>query len=82
MNIIIISSIFQLIWVLRELFKTGLKYAYQKGYDYALQFDADGQHLPEYIDKMVMKIQEGYDIVIGSRFVEEKETCNNAHAWE
>lgn len=53
-------------------FQTGLKYAYQKGYDYALQFDADGQHLPEYIDKMVMKIQEGYDIVIGSRFVEEK----------
>ena len=53
-------------------FQTGLKYAYQKGYDYAIQFDADGQHLPEYIEAMLEKMQEGYDIVIGSRFVNEK----------
>ena len=53
-------------------FQTGLKYAYQKGYDYAIQFDADGQHLPEYIVSMLDKMQEGYDIVIGSRFVNEK----------
>ena len=53
-------------------FQTGLKYAYQKGYDYAVQFDADGQHLPEYIESMLDKMQEGYDIVIGSRFVTEK----------
>jgi glycosyltransferase involved in cell wall biosynthesis len=53
-------------------FQTGLKYAYQKGYDYAIQFDADGQHLPEYIAPMLEKMQEGYDIVIGSRFVTEK----------
>ena len=53
-------------------FQTGLKYAYQKGYDYAIQFDADGQHLPEYIEAMLEKMQEGYDIVIGSRFVSEK----------
>ena len=53
-------------------FQTGLKYAYQKGYDYAIQFDADGQHLPQYIEPMLDKMQEGYDIVIGSRFVNEK----------
>lgn len=53
-------------------FQTGLKYAYRKGYDYAIQFDADGQHRPEYIASMLDKIQEGYDIVIGSRFVTEK----------
>lgn len=53
-------------------FQTGLKYAYKKGYDYAIQFDADGQHLPEYIEPMVDKINEGYDLVIGSRFVEKK----------
>lgn len=53
-------------------FQTGLKYAYRKGYDYAIQFDADGQHRPEYIGPMLEKIQEGYDIVIGSRFVTEK----------
>jgi glycosyltransferase involved in cell wall biosynthesis len=55
-------------------FQTGLKYAYQKGYDYAIQFDADGQHLPQYIAPMLEKMQEGYDIVIGSRFVNEKKT--------
>ena len=53
-------------------FQTGLKYAYKQGYDYAIQFDADGQHLPEYIEPMVDKINEGYDLVIGSRFVEKK----------
>lgn len=53
-------------------FQTGLKYAYEKSYDFAIQFDADGQHLPEYIGPMLEKMQEGYDIVIGSRFVTEK----------
>lgn len=53
-------------------FQTGLKYAYLKGYDFAMQMDADGQHLPEYVDKLLEKMNEGYDIVIGSRFVTEK----------
>mgnify|MGYP000868946016 FL=1 len=53
-------------------FQTGLKYAYRKGYDYAIQFEADGQHRPEFIAPMLDKIQEGYDIVIASRFVTEK----------
>lgn len=53
-------------------FQTGMKYAYQMGYDYAIQFDADGQHRPEYIAPILDKMKEGYDIVIGSRFVEEK----------
>lgn len=53
-------------------FQTGLKYAYMKKYDCAIQFDADGQHRPEYIGSMIEKIEEGYDIVIGSRFVEKK----------
>lgn len=51
-------------------FQTGLKYAYRHGYDYVLQFDADGQHLPEYIQPMLDRICQGYDIVIASRFVE------------
>lgn len=53
-------------------FQTGMKYAYLHGYDYAIQFDADGQHRPEFIQPIVEKMDEGYDIVIGSRFVEEK----------
>lgn len=50
-------------------FQAGLKYAYKKDYQYAIQFDADGQHRPEYIANMLERIKEGYDIVIGSRFV-------------
>lgn len=53
-------------------FQTGLKYAFKNDYDYALQFDGDGQHLPEYIDDMLAKIQEGYDIVIASRYLTVK----------
>ncbi|MDE5966696.1 MAG: glycosyltransferase family 2 protein [Lachnospiraceae bacterium] len=57
-------------------FQTGLKYAYMKDYDCVLQFDADGQHKPEYIQKMLDKMEQGYDIVIGSRYVEEKKPKN------
>lgn len=57
-------------------FQTGMKYAYQMGYDYAIQFDADGQHRPEYIAPILSKMEEGYDIVIGSRFVEEKKPAS------
>lgn len=53
-------------------FQAGMKYAYQMGYDYAIQFDADGQHRPEYIAPIMEKMEDGYDIVIGSRFVEAK----------
>lgn len=53
-------------------FQAGLKYAYLKGYSYAIQFDADGQHRPEFIEPMLERIKQGYDIVIGSRFVNMK----------
>lgn len=54
-------------------FTAGMKYAYLKGYEMAIQFDADGQHLPQYISKMIKKMEDtGCDIVIGSRFVNKK----------
>ena len=54
-------------------FQAGIGYAYQNGYTAALQFDGDGQHEPCYIEKMIGKMeQENVDIVIGSRFCEEK----------
>ena len=52
-------------------FQAGIKYAQREGYDCAIQFDADGQHLPEYLDALVAGLED-YDIVIGSRFVTEK----------
>lgn len=54
--------------------QTGYKYAYENGYDAAVQFDGDGQHLPQYIPFMVKEIEEGNNIVIGSRFINEKKS--------
>lgn len=53
-------------------FQTGMKYAYEMGYDAAIQFDGDGQHRPEFIEMMAKEIENGADIVIGSRFVTEE----------
>lgn len=50
-------------------FQAGLLYAEKNGYDAAIQFDADGQHKAAYIAALALKLAEGYDIVIGSRFV-------------
>lgn len=51
-------------------FQAGIKYAYRHRYDCAIQFDADGQHLPRYIDELEKAI-ETCDIAIGSRFVNQ-----------
>ena len=54
--------------------KTAIEYfvANRKDKAAVVTVDADGQHLPQYIAPMLEKMQEGYDIVIGSRFVNEK----------
>ncbi len=53
--------------------QAGMRYAYQNGYDAAIQFDGDGQHRPEYISELEKVIESGEaEVAIGSRFVEEK----------
>ncbi len=57
---------------LTSAFRTGMKYAQRHDYDAVVQFDADGQHLPEYIPLMAQKMAEvDADIVIASRFLFE-----------
>jgi glycosyltransferase involved in cell wall biosynthesis len=51
--------------------QTGYKYALYNDYDIAIQFDGDGQHEASYIEKLISEINKGYDIVIGSRFVQK-----------
>lgn len=53
----------------------GMKYAYENGYDGAIQFDGDGQHMAKYIDIMMSELDTN-DIVIGSRFVTQKKPFN------
>lgn len=52
--------------------QTGFRYSLDNDYDCAIQFDGDGQHLAKYIPLLVDEISKGNDIVIGSRFVNEK----------
>lgn len=52
--------------------QTGYKFAYENDYDVAIQMDADGQHDPKYIDAMVKEIENGNDLVIGSRFIRKE----------
>jgi glycosyltransferase involved in cell wall biosynthesis len=50
--------------------QTGFKYALEKGYEYVINLDADGQHDPIYLPKILEELKRGdYDIVIGSRFL-------------
>jgi glycosyltransferase involved in cell wall biosynthesis len=52
--------------------QTGYRYASARGYDIAVQVDADGQHRPEELDKILKPILRGEaDMVVGSRFVEQ-----------
>lgn len=52
--------------------QTGFKWAFYNDYDVAIQFDGDGQHSALYIKDLVKAIEEGNNISIGSRFVNEK----------
>jgi glycosyltransferase involved in cell wall biosynthesis len=50
--------------------QTGFKYAYQNGFDIAIQMDGDGQHPPSELHKLVLPlISNDADVVIGSRYI-------------
>ncbi len=53
--------------------QTGYKFAYRMGYDIAVQCDADGQHHPAAIKKLVETLtNDGVDMVLGSRYLRKK----------
>jgi len=54
--------------------QTGFKYAVLKDYDYAFQFDGDGQHNASEVSKIIEPLfKNKADVVIGSRF------CKNSN---
>jgi glycosyltransferase involved in cell wall biosynthesis len=56
--------------------QTGLKYARRNGYDYAIQFDGDGQHRADQIEKIIEQVEQGQaDLVIGARTLPEGYKC-------
>ncbi len=65
-------------WVLRHQvnsgqgasLQTGLTFALRQGADYIITFDADGQHDPNEIDKLLEPVRTGRaDVALGSRFL-------------
>jgi len=56
---------------LRTIFQTAKKYKP----DILIILDADGQHNPMDVPRFISKVQEGYDVVNGSRFL--KESCSD-----
>ena len=59
--------------------QTGYKYAVDHDYEFIIQMDADGQHDVCNIGTIYNKLTRGkhpYDIVIGSRFIGEKQQNN------
>lgn len=51
--------------------QAGYRYAYRNNYDYAIQVDGDGQHDPSFIPLLLEQLDEGYNMSIGSRFIEK-----------
>lgn len=52
--------------------QTGYKYAYQNGYDIAIQFDGDGQHDINYVWNICKPIIEGQaNMCIGTRYLDK-----------
>ena len=51
--------------------QSGFVFAQERGYDFAVQVDADGQHCPEEISKLLEAIRAdpSLDMVCGSRFI-------------
>lgn len=68
--------------VIEHVVNLGQGAALQTAHEYALEmkaekvihFDADGQHQVEEIEKFIKAIDDGYEVVLGSRFLEKNKT--------
>ena len=54
--------------------RTGFRYAIRNGYDRAVQFDGDGQHDAMQIPTLLRALDEGAELVVGSRFTDRRST--------
>ncbi|WP_416973288.1 glycosyltransferase family 2 protein [Streptomyces sp. 4F14] len=48
--------------------RAGYKFAHDRGYDIAIQVDADGQHDPRNVPELIARLDAGADLVMGARF--------------
>lgn len=73
---------------LAETFKSEMKECLKRKADIIVHTDADGQYHPQHIPELIKKVEEGYDLVIGSRFLGKiedmpwlKRLGNKAFSW-
>lgn len=57
--------------------ETGDEYARRNGFDVVVHFDGDGQFCPSDIGGAIEKINNGYNIVLGSRFLDSRSKIPN-----
>jgi glycosyltransferase involved in cell wall biosynthesis len=66
------------VWVVRHIvnlgqgaaLQTGLRFALERGATYLVTFDADGQHSPDEIERLLEPVRNGsVDVTLGSRFL-------------
>lgn len=57
---------------LAETFKDEMKVCLERKADIIVHTDADNQYPAEYIPQLIKKIEDGYDLVLGSRFEKGK----------
>ncbi|MFI3318808.1 MAG: polyprenol monophosphomannose synthase [Rikenellaceae bacterium] len=48
---------------------TGFKWALERGYDYIFEMDCDFSHNPDDLLRLLARAREGYDVVVGSRYI-------------
>ncbi|MCK5534920.1 polyprenol monophosphomannose synthase [bacterium] len=54
----------------------GFKYALEQNYKFVITMDADFSHNPQYLSGFLAKFKQGYDLVVGSRYVPGGGICN------
>ena len=80
MNVVVLDHIFN--QGIGAAMRTGFRYAMDHDYDIAVQVDADGQHDISMLGDLISKVRdEGYDMVIGSRYVSKTKYNSTTYRW-
>ena len=58
---------------LAETFKSEMRECLKRKADIIVHTDADGQYHPQHLPELIQKVEEGYDLVLGSRFQRKTE---------
>lgn len=55
---------------------TGFKWALERDYDYIFEMDCDFSHKPDDLVRLYERAEQGYDVVVGSRYIKGVNVVN------